>query len=75
MKKLTVKVTAKYDVPDDFEIVEYNGIESLKMDNNHYEFNVQCLIVDDEGGMTQDDDATYKLGEYMSSLGFRLKLV
>ena len=47
MKKLTVRIHAELEVPDDWEIVEVeDGIQVLKIDGSYVDFDIAPLASD-----------------------------
>jgi len=50
MKKLTVRIYAELEVPDDWEIVEVDeGIQVLKIDGTFVDFDIAPLASDSTG--------------------------
>ncbi len=50
MKKLTVRIYAELEVPDDWEIIEVDeGIQVLKIDGTYVDFDIAPLASDSTG--------------------------
>ena len=59
MKKLTIKITAELDIPDDWELVDHEaGMQVLKVGDRYVEFDITPLATDknDAEAMWTDED-------------------
>jgi len=59
MKKLTIKITAELDIPDDWELVDHEaGMQVLKVGDRFVEFDITPLATDknDAEAMWTDED-------------------
>jgi hypothetical protein len=59
MKKLTVRIHAELEVPDDWEVVEHqSGIQSLKIGDRFIDFDILPLatVADDVDATWSDED-------------------
>lgn len=59
MKKLTVKITAELDIPDDWELVEHEaGMQVLKIGDRFVDFDLTPLATDktDADAVWTDED-------------------
>lgn len=68
MKKLTIKITAELDIPDDWELVDHEaGMQVLKIGDRFVDFDITPLATDksdaDAIWSDEDDDLTDRILE------------
>ncbi|MCP4021242.1 MAG: hypothetical protein GY729_05325 [Desulfobacteraceae bacterium] len=84
MKTIEVKITAEFEIPDDWEVVDHtpdvsypeNQLKVIKIDNQYYDFFPECLMKIEDGKKvfwSADEGKTEDIIDCMNNFNVMIK--